>query len=293
MFSLTIAQREVLELLVELYDKHKRMIRSKELAHELNKEESSIKNAISTLKALGFVESKSGPEGGYIPTTKGREFLRTPVSLSYEVIKLYVNGIISKLSVVEVEFLDLMSVVESRAILRIIGNLHNINVGDKVRFGPTPITRLVVEGVVIEKNPLRREIIISITTMASIPKDTAKQIMSPNLIYFSPDVPLKEVANTLYTKNIRGAPVIKNGKILGLITTSEISKALSQGDIDEVVEKYMRKEVHVVREDEDILTLIKKMANTEVGRLIVVDENNKPVGIVTRTDILRRIAGII
>jgi len=293
MFSLTIAQREVLELLVELYDKYKRMIRSKELAHELNKEESSIKNAISALKALGFVESKSGPEGGYVPTTKGREFLRTPVSLSYEVIKLYINGTISKLSVVEVEFLDLMSVVESRAILRIIGNLHNINVGDKIRFGPTPITRLVVEGVVIEKNPLRREIIISITTMASIPKDTARKIMSPNLIYFSPDVPLREVANTLYTKNIRGAPVIKNGKILGLITTSEISKALSQGNINEVVEKYMRKEVHVVREEEDILTLIKKMANTEVGRLIVVDENNKPIGIVTRTDILRRIAGII
>jgi len=283
----------VLELLVELYDKYKRMIRSKELAHELNKEESSIKNAISALKALGFVESKSGPEGGYVPTTKGREFLRTPVSLSYEVIKLYINGTISKLSVVEVEFLDLMSVVESRAILRIIGNLHNINVGDKIRFGPTPITRLVVEGVVIEKNPLRREIIISITTMASIPKDTARKIMSPNLIYFSPDVPLREVANTLYTKNIRGAPVIKNGKILGLITTSEISKALSQGNINEVVEKYMRKEVHVVREEEDILTLIKKMANTEVGRLIVVDENNKPIGIVTRTDILRRIAGII
>ena len=293
MFSLTIAQREVLELLVELYDRHKRMIRSKELARELNKEESSIKNAISTLKALGFVESKSGPEGGYVPTTKGREFLRTSVSLSYEVIKLYVNKTISKLSVVEVEFLDLMSVVESRAILRIIGNLHNIHVGDKVRFGPTPVTRLVVEGVVIEKNPLRREVIISITTMASIPKDSAGQIMSPNLIYFTPDTSLKKAANVLYTRNIRGAPVIEEERILGLITTSEISKALSQGDINEIVKKYMRKDVHIVREDEDILTLIKKMANIEIGRLIVVNENNKPIGIVTRTDILRRIAGIV
>jgi len=123
MLSLTIPQREILEALVTLYNKKKRMIRSKELADYLNKDESSIKSVVSALKALGFVESKSGPEGGYIPTAKGREFLKKPTTIGYEVIQLKINGKPSDISIVESDFLDLTSVVESKAILRLIGNI--------------------------------------------------------------------------------------------------------------------------------------------------------------------------
>ncbi|MCD6514177.1 MAG: CBS domain-containing protein [Candidatus Odinarchaeota archaeon] len=293
MLSLTIPQREILEALVTLYNKKKRMIRSKELADYLNKDESSIKSVVSALKALGFVESKSGPEGGYIPTAKGREFLKKPTTIGYEVIQLKINGKPSDISIVEIDFLDLTSVVESKAILRLIGNIYKLKAGDKVKFGPTPSTRLIVEGEVIEKDDLRKEIIIRITTMTSIPREIAKNIMSKNLISFSPNDSLRYVADVLYSRNIRGGPVIEDGKIVGLITTSEIAKALKEGSLDAKVSDYIRKDVHVVNENEDILNVIKKMVSLNVGRLIVIDSEGKTIGIVTRTDILKRIAGLI
>ena len=294
MYSLSIPQREVLEALVDLYDKNKRMVRSKELAKYLGRDESGIKSVISALKALGFVESKSGPEGGYIPTTKGREYLKKPTLMNYEVIQLKVNGLPSKISVVEIEFLDLTNIIETKAILRIIGNLHGIQKGDKVKFGPTPLTRLIIEGTVIDKDPLRRELLIKVTTMTSIPQEPVKNIMSRNLIYFNLNDCIRDAADILYSYNIRGAPVLDEKKnIVGLFTTSEIAKALKDGALGAKVSDYMRKEYYVINENEDILMVIKKMVSTNVGRIIVVNDSNVPIGIVTRTDILKRIAGLI
>jgi len=162
-----------------------------------------------------------------------------------------------------------------------------------VKFGPTPSTRLIVEGEVIEKDDLRKEIIIRITTMTSIPREIAKNIMSKNLISFSLNDSLRYVADVLYSRNIRGGPVIEDGKIVGLITTSEIAKALKEGSLDAKVSDYIRKDVHVVNENEDILNVIKKMVSLNVGRLIVIDSEGKTIGIVTRTDILKRFAGLI
>ncbi|MGQ4833610.1 MAG: CBS domain-containing protein [Candidatus Asgardarchaeia archaeon] len=294
MYSLSIPQREVLEALVELYDKNKRMVRSKELAKYLGKDESGIKSIIGALKALGFVESKSGPEGGYIPTTKGREFLKKPAMTNYEVIQLKVNGQPSKISVVEIEFLDLTNIIETKAILKIIGNLHGLKEGDKIKFGPTPLTRLIIEGTVVAKDPIRREVLIKVTTMTSIPQEPVKRIMSRNLIYFNVNDRIRDAADVLYSRNIRGAPVLNDdNRIVGLFTTSEIAKALKDGALDAKVSDYMRKEYHIIHENEDILMVIKKMASTNVGRIIVIDDTNTPVGIVTRTDVLKRIAGLI
>ena len=47
---LTAVQREVLEALIKLYEKHRRMIKSKEVARVLGKDEGTIRNIIMILK---------------------------------------------------------------------------------------------------------------------------------------------------------------------------------------------------------------------------------------------------
>ncbi|MEQ9715926.1 MAG: hypothetical protein ABGF52_10380 [Candidatus Asgardarchaeum sp.] len=71
-----------------------------------------------------------------------------------------------------------------------------------MKFDPTPLTRLIVEGEVIEKDDLRKEIIIRITTMTSIPREIAKNIMSKNLISSSLNDSLRYVTDVLYSRNI-------------------------------------------------------------------------------------------
>jgi predicted transcriptional regulator len=54
----------------------------------------------------------------------------------------------------------------------------------------------------------------------------------------------------------------------------------------------MKTNVITINENEDILDAIRKMIIYNVGRLLVVDNDNRAIGIVTRTDILRSIAGL-
>lgn len=53
----------------------------------------------------------------------------------------------------------------------------------------------------------------------------------------------------------------------------------------------MSKRVITVEKDTNIYDAINIMTENNIGRLIIVD-NGKPVGIVTRTDILTLIAGL-
>ena len=47
-----------------------------------------------------------------------------------------------------------------------------------------------------------------------------------------------------------------------------------------------------MREDDDLLKAMRLMDKYDVGRLVVVDAIGTPKGILTRTDILRLIAGL-
>ena len=54
----------------------------------------------------------------------------------------------------------------------------------------------------------------------------------------------------------------------------------------------LNKKVLTIREDGDILDAILLMIKNNIGRLIVVDDEGKMIGIVTRMDLLRKIAGL-
>jgi Predicted transcriptional regulator, contains C-terminal CBS domains len=129
--------------------------------------------------------------------------------------------------------------------------------------------------------------------MISIPKVQVKNIISRKLIALKPSMTLKEASQILYKEGIRGAPVLdENEKTLGILTTADIIKAFFEGNYEAKVSDYMKTNVISIGDEDDIMTAIRKMLIYNVGRLLVLSRNQKVVGIVTRTDILKTIAGL-
>jgi CBS domain-containing protein len=65
---------------------------------------------------------------------------------------------------------------------------------------------------------------------------------------------------------------------------------LAEGLMPEVkVREIMRHPVYVISEDKTIDEAAKMMAQHEVGSLVVVNRENKPVGIITERDLVRRV----
>ena len=294
---LTAVQREVLETLIRLYEKEKRMIKSKEVAMVLGKDEGTVRNIIMWLKSMGLVESRTGPAGGYVPTLKAYEVLGTS---PYLVSMGHGRAIVKKgdkeliFTVGQLEIMGLFSIEPSKAVAKIVGSVASIEEGDKIIIESVPRRKLRLEGTVKKKDPNANEVLISIEKLVIIPDEIVERVATKKLITIKADTPLREAARILYSNGIRGAPVVDDNKrIIGFITTTDIAMVVAnREDLDAPVSKYMRRNVFAIGINESIIEAMRLMDFHGVGRLVVIDNNGNPAGIITRTDILRFIIGL-
>ncbi|MCE4617662.1 MAG: CBS domain-containing protein [Desulfurococcales archaeon] len=297
MAELTETQRQVLQALIELYEKKKGMVKSREVALYLGKEEGTVRNIIVSLKNLGLVESRTGPLGGYYPTLKGRIILTKPTAEPIIYGILYVvddKGNEHRYGILSLEIMDLFARAESKAVVKVIGDLTNIKKGYKARIESIPVPKITIEGTIDHVAYNIRQLLIIITRLTSVPDVTVGEIASRPIIYLDENMTLRDAATILNEKRIRGCPVRGEEGIIGFFTTTDLARAVARGaNPDEPVSRCVIKgRLYKVRTRDTIFQAIQIMERHDVGRLLVVDENDRPFGIITRTDILKLISGL-
>ena len=286
---------KVVEALLELYSTYRRPIKSKEIAAKLNMNEGTVRNIMVALKAMNIVESKTGPYGGFIPSQKASEFVKSPIAVNpiSDIAQIYINGSPGNLYATSIELINVYNPYMTKAVIKVLGNIKAIKPGDNVRIGPTMNARVIIEGVVLESNQLSKEVTIVVKKMLAIPKIKVIDVMTKDLIFIREDEKLAAAARVMAEKRIRALPVInENGDLVGLITTVEVARAYSEGKLDLKVKDLMRRDIPVVDWDSDIYDAMRLMLSYNIGRLIVLDQKRKPIGIVTRTDLLKYLAPI-
>ena len=111
------------------------------------------------------------------------------------------------------------------------------------------------------------------------------QVMTTDVVTFSPETTILEALDVIKQHRISGAPVTIDGKLVGIISMEDLIRALRDGRIDRSVSNYMSKDLITVKAMEKVVDALKIFAKTKVGRLPVVDENDKLVGLLTKGDI--------
>lgn len=283
----------VMEALLELYNLYKRPIKSKEIAEKLGMNEGTIRNIMVALKVMNMVDSKTGPYGGFVPSQKALEYIKAPTVINpiNDIAQIFVNGKAINAYATNIELVNIFNPYMSKAIVKVLGNIKQIRPGDSIRIGPTTSARIIIEGVVLEDNALSKELTIVIKKLLAIPKISVVNVMTKDLIMAREDEMLIDIAKVFAEKKIRAMPVVNDkGELVGLMTGSDLARAFSNKDFNARVKDYMRHEVPVISWDKDIYDAMRLMLTYNIGRLIVVDKDQRPIGIVTRTDILKYLA---
>ncbi|HYN44805.1 MAG TPA: CBS domain-containing protein [Candidatus Limnocylindrales bacterium] len=151
-----------------------------------------------------------------------------------------------------------------------------------------------------------------------------KDVMNKDVIICKPDDTLGNLADLLKKNHISGLPVVDKGKVVGLVSETDLLKLFKIPEISnelwlpspfEIIEipirnlvkieetkkafeniklqpvkDIMTKTIHAISPQDDLEDASKMMVRYNVNRLPVID-NGKLVGIVARRDILKGLSG--
>ncbi|MGB2705314.1 MAG: CBS domain-containing protein [Candidatus Omnitrophota bacterium] len=116
----------------------------------------------------------------------------------------------------------------------------------------------------------------------------ARDIMTRSVVTIPADKKIAQAKKMLDKSRLKGAPVTKNTRIIGMITMGDIQKALRYRYGHASVAGYMSRSVITIKPDTPIHVIQKIMFEEDIGRLPVL-LNKKLMGIVTRTDVLKSV----
>ncbi len=110
--------------------------------------------------------------------------------------------------------------------------------------------------------------------------------MSSPVHTVSPELPLTALAEELRAWGFHGAPVVRDGTLLGVISRADVERARAHGREDLPVSSHMHTPVETTSPETPIDATLETLLHANTGRLPVL-RGGKLVGIVTRTDLLR------
>ncbi len=289
--ELTQIQKDILHALVTLYKKKcGSSIKGEEIAELINRNPGTVRNQMQALRALGLVEGVPGPKGGYRPTAKAYELLAiTKPEIAVKVPVIVNNKVLDDLSAEEIILPALSHPTICQGIVKIVGNIKKINIGDDVVIGPTPVNELMLFGTVIGRDDTENLIVVSINKIFALPKDKVGDHMSSPIITVDANQLVRDAAKVLASNRIYTAPVKEDNKIIGLFTLNQVAEAVAENKLDEKVRNVMIPKVVCVEKDMSIKDALRLMRDENV-RLLVVTDERKPVGVITDHKILLELA---
>lgn len=124
-----------------------------------------------------------------------------------------------------------------------------------------------------------------------------EEIMSKNVVSCSPEDEIDNIWRLMQTKSFTGLPVVKKGKLVGMITQKDLleSGALlptfesTKGRFrtPTKISSIMKTQVIAVKPQIKVIRVAKIMISKDIGRVPIIDEENKLIGIVDREDIAK------
>ncbi len=143
-----------------------------------------------------------------------------------------------------------------------------------------------------EEQPLervRRELVELLNGLIRAPI-TVGQIMSRQPLLLSPDMSVREAARLMQRYGYEGYPVVKDGKVIGLLNRHAVDRAITH-QLEINVDSLMEPGSVSVQPQDSLEHLQSKMTKTGWGQIPVVQPmTEKIIGIVTRTDLLKTIS---
>jgi len=120
------------------------------------------------------------------------------------------------------------------------------------------------------------------------PQKIARDLMTTPVISVQWDKSIKEVEEMMTKYGINAIPVLKDDKYTGIITRGVVEKAIFHGLKSSKVGDFATTDAYTAEEDTPVIEIEKNMIELN-QRFVPILKDEKVIGVITRTDILRNL----
>jgi CBS domain-containing protein len=120
-------------------------------------------------------------------------------------------------------------------------------------------------------------------------------VMTDNPVYALPDDTVEKVAQLMKKEDIGPVPVVddeRHKRLVGIVTDRDLAlKVVAEGRDPQTtkVEEVMTRKLITCRPDDDVESAMKAMAQYQLRRIPVVDNDDRLVGIISQADVATRV----
>lgn len=124
---------------------------------------------------------------------------------------------------------------------------------------------------------------------------TCRDVMTEDLVFCTPGDPVSKVAQLMKREDIGPVLIVDNERsktLVGIVTDRDLAlKVVGEGrdPKNTKVEDVMTRKLITCHADDNVENAMKAMAQYQLRRIPVVDENMKLVGIISQADVATRV----
>ncbi|CCQ36642.1 DUF293 domain protein [Natronomonas moolapensis 8.8.11] len=163
--ELTPSQKTILQELINLFRESESAVKGEDIANEVDRNPGTIRNQMQSLKALQLVEGVPGPKGGYKPTATAYDALKIQEMDQAADVPFRHKGELVKTNVQEIDLTSVHHPELCRAEIKLQGSISEFDEGDDITVGPTPLSKLLIEGQLEGKDDTNNSLILTIDNM--------------------------------------------------------------------------------------------------------------------------------
>ena len=115
------------------------------------------------------------------------------------------------------------------------------------------------------------------------------QIMTPvtDLDVVSPTLTVAELLERMFRQRHVGYPVLQEGEVVGVVTLDDVSPVPEVEREAVHIADVMETDLKTISEGADVTDALLEIQRSQIGRLLVVNDRDEFVGLLTRTDLIR------
>lgn len=117
------------------------------------------------------------------------------------------------------------------------------------------------------------------------------EIMSSPVETVSADMSVFDASLVMSDKHVKRLPILSEGRLVGIVTQTDLVRALTSYGMWREVAQIMTSDVAAVQKNVTVAEAAKIMAERNISGIVAM-EANKPVGILTERDLLKRVIAL-